>query len=51
MAVLPGTAERVPEHTPARFNRAIRLDTDGNVRWYAEHPEQINERLAELERE
>ena len=51
MAVLPGTAERVPEHTPASLNRAIKLDTDGNVRLYAEHPEHINARLAELERE
>ena len=51
MAVLPGTAERVPEHTPASFNRAIRLDTDGTVRWYAEHPEHINDRLETLERE
>jgi hypothetical protein len=49
--MLPDTSERVPRHTPERLNRAIEKETERNVRHYASHPEHIDDRLAELERE
>jgi hypothetical protein len=49
--MLPNTSERVPRHTPASLNRAIRSRIDQTVRQHAAHPERIDERLAELDRE
>jgi hypothetical protein len=33
--MLPSTTARVPEHTPARYNDAIRRRTEANVARYA----------------
>jgi hypothetical protein len=49
--MLPNTPERVPRHTPARVNRAIQKDIDESVREHALHPERIDHRLDELDRE
>ncbi len=45
------TANRVPAHTSAAANRRIRRDTDRNIAYYADHPEEIDGRLSELDRE
>lgn len=47
----PGTRERVPKHTAARFNRQIRKELEARLWFYAYHPEQIDDRLLELEQE
>lgn len=50
--MLPSTVERVPRHTPDRYNAAIRQKTEANVAHYArEGREAIDRRLAELDRE
>src|SRR5436305_9694744 len=50
--MLPSTTERVPQHTPARYNEAIRRQTEANVARFADaDPETIDRRLAELDRE
>jgi hypothetical protein len=49
--MLPNTSERVPRHTPASANRAIQSGINESVRRHAAHPERIDERLAELDRE
>src|SRR5437868_11191778 len=50
--MLPSTTERVPEHTPDRYNEAIRRQTEDNVaRCAAAGPEAIARRLEDLDRE
>ncbi len=49
--MLPDTSRRVPEHTTRRVNEAIRRDAERRLRFYAEHPELIPRRLAELDEE
>ncbi|MBX6314338.1 MAG: hypothetical protein IRY99_15705 [Isosphaeraceae bacterium] len=50
--MFPSTMARVPEHTPDRYNEAIRRQIRENVaRCAAAGPEAIDRRLAELERE
>ncbi len=50
--MLPSTTGRVPEHTPVRYETAIRQQTEENIARYASAgPEAINRRLAELDRE
>lgn len=48
---LPGTAERVPQHTAANVNRALRRSTKEDLVYYRDHPEEIDQRLQELEKE
>ena len=45
------TARRVPKHTSADVNARIRQDMIQRIRHYADHPEGIEQRLAELDRE
>ena len=45
------TVDRVPSHTSSAVNRRIRQDTDRNIAYYARHPQEIDERLRELDRE
>lgn len=45
------SATRVPEHTEEQYNRRIRRSTEANIAYYALHPEGIDERLEELDRE
>lgn len=45
------TAERVPAHTAEIANRRIRRQTDRNILYYTDHPEEVEQRLQELDRE
>jgi hypothetical protein len=45
------TRERVPIHTAEEVNRRIREDIAGNVRYYAEHRQEIPHRLRQLDEE
>jgi hypothetical protein len=48
----PSTTERVPRHTPERYNQEIRRRTEENVaRYAAAGPAAIDRRLEELDRE
>jgi hypothetical protein len=49
--MFPGTSERVPRHTSDRSNERIRQRTLARLAFYARHPERIDARLRELERE
>lgn len=48
---LPGTSERVPFHTARHVNDRIERMTLWNLEYYTAHPEQIGERLRELDQE
>lgn len=45
------TAERVPQHTSDSVNERIRRETEQRVAFYADHPEQREQRLSQLARE
>ncbi len=45
------TKDRVPAHTAASVNEKIRSKTECSIKHFAAHPEQIGERLQELDRE
>jgi hypothetical protein len=45
------SAERVTAHTPAKYNRRLRDQSNARVAYFASHPEEIEERLRELDRE
>src|SRR5438105_15005968 len=50
--MIPSTVERVPQHTRAAYNEAIRRQTEANVaRFAAAGPAASDRRLAELDRE
>jgi hypothetical protein len=49
--MLPSTIRRVPDHTSPEINRRIRIALTRRVIHFALHPEGIDERLRELERE
>jgi hypothetical protein len=51
MQVFPATAHRVEQNTADLYNRRIRRQIEVNVHYYALHPEQIEQRLQELDRE
>jgi hypothetical protein len=51
MPVLPSTARRVEMNTDPVINHRIRRRTEEGIHYYANHPEQIEQRLARLERE
>jgi hypothetical protein len=48
---MESTAGRVPAHTAPPVNRKIRRMTDASIKYYGDHPEEIGERLSELDRE
>jgi len=48
---IPTTAGRVPAHTAERVNARIGQQTRMNIEYFSRHPDQIDERLAELDRE
>jgi hypothetical protein len=48
---LPATTRRVAKNPPDDINRDIQQQIEASVRYYAQHPEQIGRRLAELDRE
>lgn len=49
--ILPPTRRRVAEHTADRVNRSIEEQIEANVAYFAAHPEDIDARLRELDRE
>ena len=49
--MFPATTKRVSANTPDAVNLRIRQQTEARLAYYADHPEQIPERLAELDRE
>jgi hypothetical protein len=49
--MLPKTTERVSRHTREEYNRCIERDFEQRLYHFAYHPEEIEERLAELDRE
>jgi hypothetical protein len=49
--LLPPTTTRVADNTPAAINRRIAERIEESIRQHAAHPEQIDTRLAELDRE
>jgi hypothetical protein len=51
MTVLPDTAHRVEVNTDPLINHRIRRRIEQNAHYYAMHPEEIDLRLAELDRE
>jgi hypothetical protein len=48
---MPATTERVPLHTKDRVNREIEIATACRLKHFAEHPDQIDGRLRELDEE
>jgi len=49
--MFPSSRSRVTAHTPDSANRAIRERTEASLRYHADHPERIGDRLVELDRE
>ena len=49
--MIPGTPERVPRSTSPRVNEALTARTASRVERCATHPEEIDRRLGELDRE
>lgn len=49
--MLAATTKRVPNHTAPEVNACIRRDTELRLAYYAVHPEEIDGRLEELDRE
>ena len=49
--MLQATTNRVAAHTPSVFNERIRRETEDNIAYFADHPEEINQRLVELDHE
>lgn len=49
--MVASTVERVPRHTGEATNRRIMQGIAESVRWHAAHPEGIDRRLRELDRE
>ena len=48
---IASTAYRVPEHTAPEVNGRIQRSTEASVAYYRQHPELIDQRLVELDRE
>lgn len=51
MGVIPPTAARVPAQTAAAVNRRIEQQIEASVLYFAEHRDEIDRRLDELDRE
>lgn len=49
--MLPTTDNRVRSHTASEINRRIDVQIEESVRYHALHPEKIDQRLLELDRE
>ncbi len=49
--MLHSTARRVQSHIDRDINRRIAEHTERNIQYFAAHPEKIEERLADLDRE
>lgn len=49
--MLQKTVDRVENHTPESVNRRIRAQTKSRLDYFADHPEEIPDRLEQLDRE
>ncbi|MBL8689275.1 MAG: DUF2892 domain-containing protein [Rhodospirillaceae bacterium] len=49
--MLPSTTTRVADNTAPELNDAIRRRTEANLAYFAQHPDEIQARLDELDRE
>lgn len=49
--MVPASTDRVPSQTADAINRRLRREAEERVAYFAEHPERIGSRLAELDRE
>lgn len=49
--MLPATTRRVPANTASHVNRQIQREAAARLTYYANHPEEIEMRLRELDRE
>ena len=49
--MMPSTVDRVPIHTRERINQELRMEMEKRLLHFARHPEQIETRLGELDRE
>jgi hypothetical protein len=49
--MIPSTVERVPRHTSDSVNRQIRDDMEARIRYLEAHPQEIDRRLEDLDRE
>ncbi|WP_342643928.1 YgaP family membrane protein [Rhodoligotrophos ferricapiens] len=49
--MMPSGTDRVERNTAQEINRRIAAATEQSIRWHAHHPERIDNRLAELDRE
>jgi hypothetical protein len=47
----PATQQRVAEHTAEHVNRRIERATERRIWYYTQHPDEIDQRLGEIERE
>jgi hypothetical protein len=45
------TTERVPQNTAGDVNQQMRRDTEKRIAYYTHHPDQIDQRLRELDEE
>ena len=51
MSLVSATTSRVAEHTAGHLNLQIQQQIEANVAYFAEHPDEIDERLDVLDRE
>lgn len=51
MMGIASTAYRVPQHTAPEINERIQRSIEASVAYYRQHPELIDQRLVELDRE
>jgi hypothetical protein len=49
--MVSATRSRVPRHTAEHINRRIQQEMEDRIEYYAEHRDEIDERLAALDRE
>jgi hypothetical protein len=49
--MIAASSRRVSDHTTDASNERIRRQMEANLAYYAQHPEQIDRRLAELDQE
>lgn len=49
--MIANSAQRVANHTSDKVNHRIRSETERRLRHFANHPEEIDDRLRELDRE
>src|SRR5690606_22980165 len=49
--MLPSNTKRVSSHTAKSINRRLRIEAEERIKYYADHPHEIENRLRELDRE